>query len=274
VYSIAVGAYLADEGISDNFDGVRNVSSDGLLHFSGIVSKPGTVCRREFEVAKAGCRVLEVAARGKGSPLDAVLTLRKASGSDELARWDDVTNKVFVGTIPQAESDPAGIYHFDEPGRYVAEISDRTGHGGDDYFWNLEIRPPKPDFAVYSARSTLPLCRGRPLKVDFVIVRKDGFDGTVTLEFPKDVKARGHIATAGVDRVSAMITYVGKRRMELQAVKIVARAKINGWMMRRDVVPCNEYEQAFAWKHLVPSKSFIMRATPARFTPKARRPAR
>ena len=175
---------------------------------------------------------------------------------------DDTTNKVFVGTVPQGECDPVGEYDFKEPGRYVAEISDRTGHGGEGYFWNLEIRRPTPGFEVYSTRSTLPLYRGKPLKVDFAVVRKEGFTGSVTLEFPKDVKARGNVATSGVDRVSVMLTYVGRKPLEMRKVKVSARGKIGGKMVRRDVVPCDEYEQAFAWRHLVPAESFLMRATP------------
>ena len=267
VYSITVESHVTPRR-SDRKTLGKKSAADGVLRFSGTVGKPGAVCEQVFTIGKEGTRVLEVSARRKGSPLDPVLTLRRVPGGDELARWDDVTNKVLVGTVPQAECDPVGTYDFKEPGRYVAEIADRTGHGGKGYSWDLEIRPPKPEFEVYSTRSTLPLYRGRPLKVDFVIVRKEGFAGTVTLEFPKDVKARGHVATAGVDRVSAVITYVGRKPVELCSVKVAARAKIGGRMVRRNVVPCDEYEQAFAWKHLVPAKSFVMRATPGRFPPK------
>jgi hypothetical protein len=108
----------------------------------------------------------------------------------------------------------------------------------------------------------MPLYRGRPLKMDFVIVRKDGFEGPVTLEFPKDVRARGNVITAGVDRITASVTYVGKKHLDMRSVKISASGKVDGKTVRREVMPCNEYEQAFSWKHLVPAKSFVMRATP------------
>ena len=186
-------------------------------------------------------------------------------------RWDDTTNKVFVGTVPQGECDPVGEYDFKEPGRYVAEISDRTGHGGEGYLWDLEIRHPTPGFEVYSTRSTLPLYRGRPLKVDFAVVRIEGFAGSVTLEFPKDVKARGNVATSGVDRISVMLTYVGRKPLDMRKVKVSARGKVDGKIVRREVVPCDEYEQAFAWRHLVPAESFLMRATPGRFPQKQKR---
>ena len=267
VYSVEVSPY--ELPTLPSFE--KNTSDKGILRFSGIIDKSGTKGLCEFTVEKPGRRVFDVAARRKGSSLDPVLTLRKVSGDRPLMQWDDTTNKVFVGTVPQRECDPVGEYDFKEPGRYVAEISDRTGHGGEGYFWDLEIRRPTPGFDVYSTRSTLPLYRGRPLKVDFAIVRKEGFTGTVVLEFPKDVRARGNVATSGVDRISVMLTYVGRKPLELQTVKITARGKIGGKVVRKGVVPCDEYEQAFAWLHLVPAESFLMRATPGKFPQKQNR---
>ena len=260
VYSVEVVPYVLPTSARKE----DSAAGNGVLRFSGCISKAGAKGVCEFTVDEPGIRVLEVTARRKGSPLDAVLTLRKVSGGDPLMQWDDTTNTVFVGTVPQGECDPVGEYRFKEPGRYIAEISDRTGHGGEGYFWDLEIRRPTPGFEVYSTRSTLPLYRGKPLKVDFAVVRKEGFTGSVTLEFPKDVKARGNVATSGVDRISVMLTYTGRTPLDMRQVRVSARGKIGGKMVRRDVVPCDEYEQAFAWRHLVPAESFLMRATPGK----------
>ena len=220
--------------------------------------EPGKAARREFDVERPGRMVLEVFARRLGSPLDAVLTLRRASGGQALACWDDVTNTVFVGTIPQAECDPRGEYDFKEPGRYVAEISDRTGHGGQDYFWRLDVHPPKPGFAVYSARSTLPLAGNSPLKVKFHVLRHDGFDGAVKLEFPKEVRCVGGVATSGVEVVTAQLFAKGPPIPEPRPAQVFASAKIGGSTVRVPVVPCDEYEQAFAWRHLVPAETFLV----------------
>lgn len=247
VYSIQIGK-----------DGARD------LDFSGVVAKPGekSVCR--FTVDGAGRRVFEVSARKDGSALDAVLTIRRDGGEETLARWDDTTNKFFIGTVAQSECDPAGEYDFKEPGRYVAEISDRTGHGGDDYYWKLNIRKPKPDFEVYSTRSTLPLVGAKPLKVDFVIVRRDGFDGKVELNFPSGIVANGTVATSGVERITATLSYAGAKMLGVREVKLYANSQIAGKTVYREVVPCDEYEQAFAWRHLVPAESFVLRAVPAK----------
>ena len=269
VYSIEIAPCCADDrgGAKRDVAGHSRTGPDGSLGFAGTVAKPGAKELREFSIETPGRRVFEVTARRKGSPLDAVLTLFKMPDMEPLAQWDDTTNRIFVGTVVQGECDSVGEFVFKEAGQYAVEISDRTGHGGNDYFWELEIRPPRPDFEVYSARSTLPLLRGIPLKVDFAIVRKDGFDGNVTLEFPKDVRARGNVATSGVDRITAELTYVGRKPLELAPARVCARGSIGGKMVRKDAVPCDEYEQAFAWKHFVPAKCFLMRSTPGRFPP-------
>ena len=231
-----------------------------MMHPPGIdgVVAPGEVARKTIDIKKPGKMVLEVFARRLGSPLDAVLTLRRTPDGPALARWDDVTNTVFVGSIPQAECDPRGVCDFKEPGRYVAEISDRTGHGGPDYFWRLDGHPPKPGFAVYSTRSTLPLSKKNPVRVKFHILRHDGFRGTVKLEFPKEVRCVGGVATSGVNVVSAQLFANGPRIPEPRPTKAFATAKVGGKTVRVPVVPCDEYEQAFAWRHLVPAETFIV----------------
>ena len=223
----------------------------------GVV-EPYKAARKTIDIKQPGKMVLEVFARRLGSPLDAVLTLRRTHGGPVLARWDDVTNTVFVGTIPQAECDPRGIYDFKESGRYVAEIADRTGHGGPDYFWRLDVRPPKPGFAVYSTRSTLPIAANNPLNVKFHVVRHDGFKGTVKLEFPKEVRCVDGVATSGVDVITAQLFANGPRIPEPRPAQAFATAQIDGKTMLVPVVPCDEYEQAFAWKHLVPAETFLI----------------
>ena len=70
------------------------------------------------------------------------------------------------------------------------------------------------------------------------------------------------MATSGVDVVTAELTYTGKRPANIQPVKVFARAKIDGQTVRVPVVPCDEYEQAFAWHHLVPAADFLFRGQP------------
>ena len=225
----------------------------------GVVSQAGGVSSKTFTIDSPGPHILEVTARRKGSPLDAVLTLRRKADGPVLAQWDDVTNTVFTGTIPQGECDPIGVYDFQEPGKYVAEITDRTGHGGTDYVWWLEVRRPAPGFEVYATRSTLPVRAGVPLKVEFRILRKDGFTGDVTIEFPEGIRAKNSVVTSGVDRVTAELFCDRRRPAEIKPVSLSARATINGKTVRRPVIPCDEYEQAFAWRHLVPAQTFLFR---------------
>jgi hypothetical protein len=234
------------------------------LNLSGRISGPGEKSVCAFTVNRPGRRVFELSARKDGSALDAVLTIRKAGCEEALVRWDDTTNRFFIGTVAQSECDPAGEYDFKDPGEYIAQISDRTGHGGDDYYWKLNIRRPRPDFEVYSTRSTLPFTGSKPLNVDFVIVRKDGFDGKVELGFPDCIAVKGAVATSGVERVTATLSYTGAKPLGVREVKLYAYSQISGRTVCREIVPCNEYGQAFAGRHLVPAESFVMRAIPAK----------
>ena len=65
-----------------------------------------------------------------------------------------------------------------------------------------------------------------------------------------------------LDTTFAMLTYVGQRTMEVQPIKVFASATIGGKTVRHPVMPCDEYEQAFAWKHLVPAEEFLFRGIP------------
>ena len=228
----------------------------------GVVSKPGMVSKKKFTIDSPGLRVLEVTARRKGSPLDPVLTIRKAAGGPVLAYWDDVTNTVFTGTVPQGECDPIGTYDFKEAGEYLAEVTDRTNHGGDDYVWWLDVRRPNPDFEAFSMRSTLPMHGGKSVKVGFRIRRKDGFNGNVKLDAPVDIRIQNGVITSGVDTVFATLSYTGSIGKEIQPIKLFASATIGGKTVRHPVMPCDEYEQAFAWKHLLPAEDFLFRGFP------------
>ena len=174
-----------------------------------------------------------------------------------------MTNKVFVGSVPQGECDPIGVYDFKEAGEYVAEVTDRTGHGGKGYSWWLDVRREKPEFYVYSARSTLPLGWKNAQKVDFVLERRNGFTGDVELEFPAGVQAVEKCAfTGGVERITAKLVYRGLEKADMRQVKMTARAKVGDEILRVPVLPCDEYEQAFAWKHLLPASAFTLNAPP------------
>ena len=238
---------------------VRPALTGSLPH---IVPGPGLSATQIVHIAESGSYTLEVTARREGSPLDPVLTLRSLRDGSLLAQWDDTTNTVFCGTIPQSECDPIGRYEFSQPGDYLAEITDRTGHGGPDYAWRLDVRRAEPSFDVRSTRSTLPLRRGKPLPVTFRIERKNGFDGDIRLEFPAGMLPSTSLLTSGVSQVTIDLSWNGRPEPTIGEVRLFAHAESAGKSLRVPVIPCDEYEQAFAWKHLVPARTFWLQ-TPA-----------
>ena len=239
-----------------------SVPADALVaEVHGVVDRPGRRLEHDFEVPKAGDYCFDVLARRAGSPLDARLTVWK--GDVCLARIDDVTNTVHVGNVIQAECDPVGRVRLDAPGRYTARLEDEAGKGGPEYGYDLRIHRPRPRFEVWCRKSGFTLRSwngGAP--VEFEVIRRDGFDGSVHLEANGLVRfGRAEIPPAS-NRVSTTIVSLLKRPAAPTNLTLTASAVVDGRREQVLVVPANEYNQAFAWDHLVPARRFVLKSVP------------
>ena len=231
----------------------------------GVLAEPGAVAEHDFEIPEAGTWQFETFARQDGSPLDGVVKLFGPmrglfwKSGPLLATWDDITNSVFVGSVPQAECDPVGRWSFTEPGTYRLVVSDRVGGGGADYRFALSAKPAEPTFEAYASKSTfvLPPGNGERLRFDVRIVRRNGFAGPVALDGDGVFKfTPAHVAaTAAVATVTAQPArrdWTGPREFRFSA-----RAEVSPGCERRvPLVPADEMEQAFAYTHLLPSDAF------------------
>ena len=237
----------------------------GAWTWRGALAEPGAVAEHDFEIPEAGTWQFETFARQDGSPLDGVVKLFGPmtglfwKSGPLLATWDDVTNSVFVGSVPQAECDPVGRWSFTEPGTYRLVVSDRVGGGGADYRFALSAKPAEPTFEAYASKSTfvLPPGNGERLRFDVRIVRRNGFAGPVALDgdgvfrfTPSQVVATTEVAT--VTAQPARRDWTGPREFRFSA-----RAEVSPGCERRvPLVPADEMEQAFAYTHLLPSDAF------------------
>ena len=246
--------------------------------FDGVAGTAGKSAKHEIEIKEPGLRVIEVEARSAGSPLDPVVALydmkdgMSPSGRHQpLATWDDTTNTFFVGSIAQSECDPKAYHNFLEPGCYTITVADRTGGGGKDYFYRLTVRPPAPDFTVYATRSTFPVRFDNRTVAKFKIVRHDGFDGEVKLLDTPELNFKKGVFPADSNEFAVVaagtLKSPGRSEMELYAEGLV-----NGKPVKRKVIPTDEEEQAFAWTHLIPSRTFY--CTYAVRKPQPARPAK
>lgn len=245
-----------------------------VKEFRGTVSEPGKVVCHELDLAGPDNLVIDVLARRAGSPLDPRVEVSDVNGR-VLAVLSDMTNTLHCGSIIQGECDPIGSVFFDGPGRYTLRVCDEEGKGGSDWSYVLRVHRPAPRFEVWMSPSALSLRPGerRPAKV--AVVRRDGFAGPIRLRETDLLRFEPAVipATSAVMRVS--VVSKADRMVPVQSVELFAaaeRAK-RPFSQAVRIRPADEYNQAFAWDHLLPAGSFVFRGAPGQ-GPKGRKPNR
>ena len=210
-----------------------------------------------------GAYIFDLRARRDGSSLDGVLTLRDAAGK-VVWRRDDVTNTFFVGSIAQSECDAIGRVELSagEKRDFTITVEDLTGHGGSNYGYALSLRREKPGFNVYAGRSAVVSRLGTRQPMMMHVERFGGFTGPVTLLETAEYRFENGYIPAGTNEFKSIL--IGKTRSEtpLRPVRIRAFAEPDGRPQVVDVVPTDEYMQAFAWRHLLPARSFLAKNLP------------
>ena len=228
----------------------------------GTIEK-GVADRYDVHLDGPGSYVFDLRARRDGSSLDGVITLRDAKGN-VIWRHDDVTNTLFVGSIAQGECDAIGRVELaaGEKRDYSITVEDLTGHGGPDYGYALSVSKEKPGFKVYAGRSAVVSRLGSRQPMTMHIERSGGFTGPVTLLETEEFRFENGYIPAGTNEFKA--TFIGKTRSEmpLRRVRLRAFAEPGGIAQVVDVVPTDEYMQAFAWRHLLPARSFVAKNLP------------
>ena len=224
--------------------------------FSGVLARPGEVHAYEFRVSAGGPLVAEVRARRDGSPLDALLHLRD-SGGKVLAVADDAEDKdsglltYHADALLRAELPGGGVYRL--------EIQDTLGRGGADFSYRLDLRKPRPDFAVYTTASALNL--GATGTADFTVtaLRRDGWQGEIRIRLAspsEGLTLEGGLVPA--DRDSARMTITGRLpRGSEESVRIALEAagRVEGAELVRAVKPADLRMQAFGNTHLVQTEA-------------------
>ncbi len=145
---------------------------------NGRIAAPGDVGFFRFEGHAGDEVVAEVYARRLNSPLDSVLTLTDAAGK-VLAFNDDHEDKGSGLNTHHADSWLLAKLPVD--GAYYVQIGDVQHKGGPDYAYRLRLSPPRPDFDLRLAPSSLLLRGGANATATAYAVRRDGFTGEIGL---------------------------------------------------------------------------------------------
>jgi hypothetical protein len=119
--------------------------------------------------------VFEVRAQRFGSPVDSVLRILDDKGK-QMAVNDDAA---FPGV--QFNKDSRLLHQFQKPGRYTVEMRNLVNVTGENYPYQLVVRPPDPGFDLQFASDQPYVYPGETRPWRLTAARRDGFDGPIPI---------------------------------------------------------------------------------------------
>jgi hypothetical protein len=229
---------------------------------NGRLAHPGDWQYFRFDGHAGDEIVADVMARRLDSPLDSVLRLTDAAGK-ELAFNDDFDDKGAGRLTHQADS--FLLVKLPSNGTYYLQLGDAERKGGLEYAYRLRVSPPRPDFELRVAPSSINVRAGATLPVTVYALRRDGFSGDIALQLkdaPAGFTLSGAVIPGGQDSVRVTLTaprsQVNPRPIQLEGHAVIAGKK-GGSEVRRTAVPAENMMQAFAYYHLVAEKEWMVR---------------
>jgi hypothetical protein len=221
---------------------------------NGRIDRPGDWDVFRFD-GRAGDQIIaEVYARRLDSPLDSVLRLTDAKGR-QLAFNDDHEDK--GSGLNTHHADSLLTATLPAKGPYYLYLGDAQQKGGLEYAYRLRIGPPRPDFDLRVAPSSINVAGGMSVPLTVYALRKDGFSGDIALALkgaPSGFTLSGGLLPAGQDQVRLTLTAPLQPLREPMSLSLEGRAQTLGQEIARLAVPAEDMMQAFAYHHLVPAK--------------------
>jgi hypothetical protein len=218
---------------------------------NGRVEQPGDRDAFSFS-GRAGHRVVaEVSARRLGSPLDSALELTDAAG--RRVAWNDDHDDASAGLLTH-HADSFVMATLPADGTYLVSLRDVQHKGGAAYAYRLRISPPRPDFELWIAPSSVNAAGGATVPVTVQAVRRDGFAGDIVLalvDAPPGFALSGGIVPAGVDRIRMTVTRPSQPLRDPLSLRIEGRGVVEGRTVIRQAAPADDMTQAFVYRHLV-----------------------
>ncbi len=274
VESVRVGAWQCGAGVSNpvsyQVSDLPEIDESGAANaapaciINGRIERPGERDTFQFVGQRDHTVVVEVYARRLGSPLDALLRITDETGK-VLAVNDDWEDKS-TGLVTH-HADSRVSFTPPKDGTYRAVLADAQSHGGPEYAYRLHIGPPKPDFALRIAPSSVTISAGRSAPVCVYALRQDGFEGEIDLALvgaPFGLTLSGGRIPAGCDKVRMTVNASRELQGSQIALQFAGSAQVDGQILTRLAVPSQDMMQAFAYRHLVPSQAMVAYVNPAR----------
>ena len=235
---------------------------------NGRINKPGDSDVFSFEGHAGQEVVVEVFARRLNSPLDSILQITDAQGK-QIAANDDFEDKGQGLTTHHADS--CISLKLPTDGVCYIHLGDTQHQGGPEFGYRLHVRPPRPDFELRVAPSSINVRGNTHVPLTVFVLRKDGFSGEISLGLHDTSRAFGLSGAripAGQDKIRLTLTTPATPRAEAYSVSFLGRATIDGKEVVREAVPAEDMMQAFAYRHLVPAKEMKVQVIGRGMVPK------
>ncbi|MDR1963627.1 MAG: PPC domain-containing protein [Planctomycetaceae bacterium] len=230
---------------------------------NGQISEKTDLDCFSFEGKKGTRLVLDVAARSLDSPLDASIELIDATGNVIASNDDRADSKGLNIGLETHHADPYLNVELPADGVYTVRLFSATQHGDPPFAYRLRISAPQEDFAVYCEPASLCFNdKIQSLKIH--VLRKDGFNGEIHLRLAESCKRAGfqleneRIPAGATEEITAKLSLLPQYNGKPTEVILEAVATINGKEKCHQVIPVDDFEQAFIYHHFVPATSFIV----------------
>jgi hypothetical protein len=259
VYPLANPAVFMVDTLPEGFEKEPNNSPAAAqrvklpIIMNGRIDQPGDWDVFRFQGRAGQAIVAEVYARRLDSPLDSVLKLTDAKGT-QLAFNDDYDDP--GAGLETHHADSRILTTLPANGTYYLYLGDAQQKGGAEYAYRLRIGAPRPDFDLRVTPSSINANGGITVPITVHAVRKDGFSGDIALALkgaPKGFTLIGGLLPAGRDEVRLTLTVPPQPQPEPLSLSLEGRATIHGHQVSRLAVPADNVMQAFAYWHLVPA---------------------
>ncbi len=183
---------------------------------TGVIGKPSEVDVFRIKLTAKQPIVFQTDAHTVGSPLDPVLRILKADGS-QLQEVDDGSKGDF---------DPDANFTAPADGEYRVAITDRFGLGGPRFFYRITAVPSRPDFELRVVGDVFTLTTDKPLEIPITVERQRGFAQEIEISavgLPEKVTADAVISAKDGDtaksvklmfKAEAGVTFSGAIRIQ------------------------------------------------------------
>jgi ribosomal protein L40E len=222
---------------------------------NGRADRPGDWDVFEVEGKAGQTIVAEVRARRLGSPYDSFV---KVTGPDGkiIALNDDHYDA--ASGLNTDHADSYLMVKLPADGKYLIHLGDTRRHAGKEYAYRLRISEPQPDFALRLVPSRIVIPSKGSAAVTVFAIRKDGFDGPITLSFkdlPKGLESPGATLAAKQEVVGLGVKTSLTEMEKPVNLTVVGTAKVGDREIVQEAVPAEDSMQAFLWRHLLPAET-------------------